>query len=171
MRRELWRPGNRPRTWLERAHREEPQIQFRVFALVPEMLKRVIESPAENLVVLADHISDAFAEEPAFEIGAAREGAALGRIRAAEPQRQAQTVGEEVVDLSPFQRGLGCAALRERLDRGLAQEHLRKRLVGGTGEDRDGPPLQGPALRNRLAPVLPDREPRRNLEIGRSDRE
>src|SRR3954454_20154007 len=69
----------------ERAHRKEPQIQFRILSFVPESLEREVERPAQGVVVLADHETDAFAEEPALQIRTVDEGAATGRLAAAEP--------------------------------------------------------------------------------------
>src|SRR3954462_6975301 len=85
---------------LERAHREIPQPQICVAALFPDAEHRPVQGLAQHVVALAHGDADALAEEPAFDEGAAGEGAAIAGIGAVDPERERDGVAEDEIDLA-----------------------------------------------------------------------
>src|SRR4051812_39683751 len=103
--RRLLRKLVRMRNWqrrlgLERAHREIPQPQIGVAALLPDAEHRPVQGLAQHVVALAYGDANALAEETALDEGAAGEGAAIAGIRAVDPERERDGVAEDEIDLA-----------------------------------------------------------------------
>src|ERR1700760_2595187 len=84
----------------ERAHREIVQPKVGVTAFFPDPEQRPVQRLAQEVVALAHGNPDALAEKAALDERAAREGAAIGRVRAVDPERQRDRVAEDEIDLT-----------------------------------------------------------------------
>src|SRR5580658_4873352 len=86
--------------FLKRAHRKIAQPQIGVAAFFPDPEQRPVQRLPQQIVALAHGNADALAEIAALHERAAREGAAVARIGAVDPERQRYPVAENEIDLA-----------------------------------------------------------------------
>src|SRR5689334_10037758 len=94
----------------ERADRKIAQPQIGETAPLPDTEQRPVERLPQKIVAAPHRNADTFAEEPAFEIGAAAKFAAVRGVGAVEPESKCNAVAEQQVHLAPLQgkaRGVG----------------------------------------------------------------
>src|SRR5262249_26648639 len=82
--------------WLAliRIDREIPQPQVGEAALLPQAKQAPVDGEAQRVVAALDRDADALAEVAALDERAAREGAAVARVGAVEPERERKSVAE-----------------------------------------------------------------------------
>src|SRR6266536_2473623 len=84
----------------KRADGKIAQPQVGVAAFFPEPEQGPVQRLPQQIVAPADGDADALAEIAALDERAAGEGAAFGRIRAVDPERQRDRVAEDEIDLA-----------------------------------------------------------------------
>src|ERR1700733_12020370 len=86
--------------FLKRTHRKIAQPQIGIAAFFPKPEQRPIQRLPQQVVALAHANANAFPEIAAFDEGAAGKRAAVGRIRAVDPERERDRIAKNEIDLA-----------------------------------------------------------------------
>src|SRR4051812_3668046 len=89
---------------LEQPHRKIAEIKLLVRSRSIDFTQRVVDGELELAVVGLHHDGEAGAKIAVVEERTSLESAALLRLRAVQPKREAQRIGEYRVDLARLQR-------------------------------------------------------------------